>query len=174
MNFTEDLGQFFLEVLQLARGYPFLEMPGIPHSRALIELDGCFPVIEQRLTQGVVDHRLIAKTLALGEGASRLYDGIIQHDGDSGFAFAGGYGTTLGIAEVVFIFHRSILHVPATLVFGSDARGNDSDEIRISIGIRNDQQATFGIHSHDDPPFFIMVEVLKRKRSLVIENRLRF
>jgi hypothetical protein len=58
----------------------------------------------------------------------------------------------------------------ATLVFGGDARGNDSHEIRVSPGVRNDLQATFGIQPDDDPSLFVMVVVLKRQGSFVIKT----
>jgi hypothetical protein len=62
-------------------------------------------IAEQGVTQGVVDHCLVTKPLVLGHGASSFQDNIIEHDGDSGFSFAGNNRSSLGIAEVVFVFH---------------------------------------------------------------------
>jgi hypothetical protein len=57
------------------------------------------------------------------------------------------------------------------LAFGGDARGNDSNEIRIAAGVRDDQQPAFGIQPQGDPALFIMVVVLDGQRSFVMEYR---
>jgi hypothetical protein len=53
----------------------------------------------------------------------------------------------------------------------SDARGNDSHNIRFAITVRNDQQASLAIEAKGDPALFIMVVVLKRQCSLVVKYR---
>jgi hypothetical protein len=77
------------------------------------------------------------------------------------------------MAEVVLVFHGSSLQILAALVFAGEARGNDSNEIRLTVGVRNDQQTPFAIQPHGDPALFIMVIVLKRQGAFIMEDWLR-
>jgi len=63
-----------------------------------------------------------------------------------------------------------VFPVAAAFAFGGEALGNDSNEIRIAIGIRNDQQASFSVQPHGDPSWFIMMVVLKCQRSIIMKH----
>ena len=60
----------------------------------------------------------------------------------------------------------------ATLVFCGETRRNDSNEIRVAIGVGDHQQTTFCIQPHGDPALLIMIFILKCQRSFVIKHSL--
>ena len=83
---------------------PFFQVPSSTGLRLAM-------LAQQRPAQRVVDRGLVALPLAFRERTCRLDDDVVEHDGDTGLAFAGGDCPTTGMAEVVLVFHGSSLQI---------------------------------------------------------------
>ena len=59
----------------------------------------------------------------------------------------------------------------ASLAGRCAARGNDSNQIRLPIAVHNDQQTSFAVVAESDPALFVMVVILNRQCSLIVEDR---